>query len=241
MCDIPVVSSTPHHEMTPPDWFTTASQLLDRLLDAVAPRRCAGCGERSPHALCEVCVEVAEALPMPPPRPAAYGRCHAALPLAPPARGAIHAAKYRGCRGAIRILAVVAAERLAPRLLGAGPPEAVIAVPLSRRRRRARGYNQAEVAATAVCAACRLPAPRRGLRRLRETPPQVGLGAEARHRNLDAAFRWEGPPLRGGTVWLVDDVVTTGATLAAAAAALQQAGAGRIEAVAVAAAERRGI
>lgn len=218
-----------------------ASDLLARLLDAVAPRRCAGCGERSPHALCEVCVEVAEAMPLPPPRPVPYGCCHAALPLAPPARGAIHAAKYRGCRGALHILAAVAAERLAPRLLGAGPPEAVVAVPLSRRRQRARGYNQAEVAATAICAACRLPPPRRGLRRVRETPPQVGLDAAARHRNLEAAFRWEGAPLRGGTVWLVDDVVTTGATLAAAAAALQQAGAERIEAVAVAAADRRGV
>jgi ComF family protein len=139
------------------------------------------------------------------------------------------------------VLAAVAAERLAPRLLGAGSPEAVVAVPLGSRRHRLRGFNQAEVAAAAICAVCGLPPPCRGLRRVRETPPQVGLDGETRRRNLGAAFRWERAPLRGGTVWLVDDVVTTGATLAAAAAALQQAGAGRIEAVAVAAAERRGV
>jgi predicted amidophosphoribosyltransferase len=213
---------------------------LARLVDTVAPRRCAGCDARSPEILCEVCVEIALALPLPPPRPARYGVCRAALPWQPPARGAIHAAKYRGCRRAIHVLAAVAAERLAPALLGGGAPEAVVPVPLGARRRRLRGYNQAEVAAAALCAACRLPPPRTGLRRVRETPPQVGLGVDARQRNLGAAFGWEGVPLGGGTVWLVDDVVTTGATLAAAACALQQAGAGRIEAVAVAACNRRG-
>jgi predicted amidophosphoribosyltransferase len=213
---------------------------LARLIDTVAPRRCAGCGTRSPEILCEVCVEVALALPLPPPRPAWYGVCRAALPLAPPARGAIHAAKYHGCRRAIHVLAAVAAEKLAPGLLAGGAPEAVVPVPLGARRRRLRGYNQAEVAAAALCAACRLPPPRTALRRVRETPPQVGLGVDARQRNLGAAFGWEGVPLGGGTVWLVDDVVTTGATLAAAAYALQQAGAGRIEAVAVAACNRRG-
>jgi predicted amidophosphoribosyltransferase len=213
---------------------------LARLVDTVAPRRCAGCDTHSPQILCEVCVEVALALPLPPPRPAGYGVCRAALPLASPARGAIHAAKYRGCRRAIHVLAAVAAERLAPALLAGGAPEAVVPVPLGARRRRSRGYNQAEVAAAALCAACRLPPPRGGLRRVRETPPQVGLGVDARQRNLGAAFHWQGARLGGGTVWLVDDVVTTGATLAAAACALQQAGAGRIEAVAVAVCNRRG-
>lgn len=214
--------------------------VLSRLADNLAPRRCSGCGGRSPEILCEVCVEIALALPVPPPRPAGYGVCRAALPWQPPARGAVHAAKYRGCRRAMHVLAAVAAERLAPALLGGGAPEAVVAVPLGARRRRHRGYNQAEVAAAALCAACRLPPPRGGLLRVRETPPQVGLGVDGRRRNLGAAFGWEGPRLGSGTVWLIDDVVTTGATLAAAADALQQAGAGRIEAVAVAACDRRG-
>ncbi len=218
----------------------TAASLLSRLVDTVAPRRCAGCGGRSAEIICEVCVEVALALPPPPPRPTPYGVCRAALPWRPPARGAVHAAKYRGCGRAMHVLAAVAAEKLAPALLGGPAPEAVVAVPLGARRRRLRGYNQAEVAAAALCAACRLPPPCRGLRRVRETPPQVGLGVDERRRNLGAAFGWEGARLGGGTVWLIDDVVTTGSTLAAAAYALQQAGAGRIEAVAVASCDRRG-
>ena len=216
------------------------SELLSRLVDTVAPRRCAGCDAPASDVLCELCVEIALALPPPPPRPTAYGACRAALPLASPARGAIHAAKYRGCRRAVHVLAAVAAERLAHGLLAGGPPEAVVAVPLGARRRRLRGFNQAEVAAAALCDACRLAPPAPGLRRARETPAQVGLGVEARRRNLCDAFRWEGRPLAGGTVWVVDDVVTTGATLAAAARALQQAGAGRIEAVAIASSVRRG-
>ena len=216
------------------------SEALARLVDTVAPRRCAGCDEAGPHVLCEVCVELALALPLPPPRPAAYGVCRAALPLAPPARGAIHAAKYGGRRPAIRVLATLAAERLAPDLLAAGPPEAVVAVPLGARRRRLRGFNQAEVAAAGLCLALRLPPPRAGLRRVRETPAQVGLGEAERLDNLAAAFRWEGGRLGGGTMWLVDDVVTTGATFAAAAYALQQAGGGRIEAVAMASCARWG-
>lgn len=210
-----------------------------RLLDVVAPRRCAGCGAASAHILCELCVEVAQALPRPAPHHAGSCVCRAALPLASPAQAAIHAAKYRGCRRAMHVLGALAAERLAPDLLAGGPPEAVVAVPLGARRRRTRGYNQAEVAAAAICDACGLPPPCAGLRRIRDTPAQVGLGADARRRNLAGAFRWDGPPLGGGTVWLVDDVVTTGTTLRAAAYALQQAGAGRIEAVAVAASTRR--
>jgi predicted amidophosphoribosyltransferase len=216
------------------------SEGLARVVDVVAPRHCAGCGMASPDVLCEVCVEVALALPVPPPRVTSYGVCRAALPLATPARGAIHAAKYRGCRSAIHTLGAVAAERLAPQLRAAGRPEAVVAVPLGGRRRRLRGFNQAEVAAAALCAAYGLPPPRPGLRRIRETPAQVGLGEGERRRNLASAFRWEGTPLAGGTVWLVDDVVTTGATLMAAAHALQQAGGGRIEAVAMASCTRRG-
>ncbi|HEX3606001.1 MAG TPA: phosphoribosyltransferase family protein [Candidatus Dormibacteraeota bacterium] len=185
-------------------------------------------------------MEIAEALPLPPPRPTPYGICHAALPLAPPARGAIHAAKYRGCRRAMRLIATVAAERLYPALRQAPAPDVVVAVPLGHRRRRLRGFNQAEVAASAICAVCELPPPCAGLRRVRDTRAQVGLTKSDRVNNLGSAFVWEGVPIRGATVWVVDDVLTTGATLEAAARALQQAGVSRIEAVAVASCARRG-
>jgi ComF family protein len=110
----------------------------------------------------------------------------------------------------------------------------VVPVPLGRRRQRARGYNQAEVVARALAGTVGATLAT-ALRRRRETGTQVGQHRRERRRNLRGAFVWEGRTLSGLAVWLVDDVVTTGATLVAAAEALQQAGAARIEAVAVAA------
>ena len=97
-------------------------------------------------------------------------------------------------------------------------------MPLGARRRRVRGYNQAEVVARQLARLVPSVPLLAGLSRVRETPPQVGRGAEQRRRNLAGAFAWTGPAL-GGTVWLVDDVVTTGATLSECAATLFDGGA----------------
>jgi ComF family protein len=207
---------------------------LRSLLDALAPPRCAGCDETAPAALCERCVELLNTEPLPPPRDGRHGRVLAALPHSGPARRAVHAGKYRGRRAAVSLLAAVAAERLAPALAACPRPAAVVPVPLGARRRRTRGYNQAELAAAALA---RLPGAGPVLpllARVRETRPQVGMDRNSRRANLDGAFRWMGGPLPAGcVVWLVDDVLTTGATLEAAADALQRAGAARIEAVAM--------
>ena len=201
------------------------------LLDAIAPRRCAGCDALAAGALCEPCVERLLDLPLPPPQPEPYGASRAAFSYAGPVRHAVWRGKYRGDRRALSALAAVGAERLGPALLATGAPSAVVAVPLGSRRRRERGYNQADIVARQLARLVPAVPVLAGLRRIRETPPQVGRGAAERRRNLAGAFGWSGPPLRG-TVWLADDVVTTGSTFAAAAAALQRGGAVRIEAVA---------
>ncbi|HET9050603.1 MAG TPA: ComF family protein [Candidatus Dormibacteraeota bacterium] len=209
--------------------------VLGRLAGALAPRLCAGCGSAAAADVCAACVERMTAMPVPAARRVGERQLRAAFVYAGPAREGVLAAKYRGRHRAMRIVAAVAAERLAPALAAAAPhPVAVVPVPLARRRRRSRGYNQAELAAAALARLpCGGPLDVRLLRR-RETPPQVGRPAGARRRNVEGAFVWSGAPFRGAPgVWLVDDVATTGATLEAASAALQRAGAGRIEFVAV--------
>lgn len=115
--------------------------------------------------------------------------------------------------------------------------DALVPVPLHPARLRGRGYNQAAL----LCRFARgwLPSPRpplrpRWLARLRATAPQHRLPAAERHENLRGAFSVPRPALvRGQRVLLVDDVTTTGATLAAAREALMAAGAAEVGALAL--------
>jgi ComF family protein len=116
-----------------------------------------------------------------------------------------------------------------------GPaPALVVPVPLHARRLRHRGFNPAATLARALAREQRCTVDPVALVRVRDTPSQTGLDRRGRRRNVRGAFR----PRRGlqatGPVWLVDDVVTTGATLAEAARALQSAGVETVVGVCVA-------
>ena len=105
----------------------------------------------------------------------------------------------------------------------------VAAVPLHEKRLRERGYNQAELLAIELCRAARLPLLSSGmLSRQRDTEHQVRLGPEERRHNVKGAFIWNGPPLSGLTVLLIDDVATTGSTLEACAEVLMYSGASHV-------------
>jgi len=116
---------------------------------------------------------------------------------------------------------------LGPRL-GQASFDLAVAVPLHRSRQRSRGFNQSELLLREALREAGLPPPAPVLKRSRDTAPQVGLPANLRRHNVEHAFvlrvhkRF---PLRGRRVLLFDDVVTTGATLQAAAAPLRAAGA----------------
>jgi ComF family protein len=121
------------------------------------------------------------------------------------------------------------------------PDSAIVApVPLHPSRRRQRGFNQAELLARSLVRNLRRE--ERGLqlvvnllRRVRATLPQVGLSASARRENVRGVFSVSRPErIRNRTVVLVDDVMTTGATLSACAAALKRAGASRVLALSLA-------
>ncbi len=114
------------------------------------------------------------------------------------------------------------AELARPRISG---KELVVSVPLHWRRYLARGYNQAAMIARPLAKALGLPHAR-ALRRRRATPAQSQLPRVARQKNLMAAFMVRRPDLvKGRHVILVDDIVTTGATLQTAAACLLDSGA----------------
>jgi ComF family protein len=107
-----------------------------------------------------------------------------------------------------------------------GPlPLLVVPVSLHARRLRERGFNPAALLARAVARELAAPLNPTALVRVRHTPSQTNLDRAARRRNLRGAFRAR-PGLRApARVWLVDDVITTGSTVADAARALRAAGA----------------
>jgi ComF family protein len=148
-------------------------------------------------------------------------------------RAALHAIKYQGEQRLAEPLGRAVARRWAAVGIGA---ELVMHVPVHRDRERQRGYDQAELIARHAAEDLRLPfAP--VLTRARATTAQFDLDRRDRVRNVRDAFVVDsnaGPIVRDRWVLLVDDVVTTGATLAACATALEAAGALGVSAITVA-------
>lgn len=122
--------------------------------------------------------------------------------------------------------------REAAALVPGPPPDALVPVPLHPARIRRRGFAPAAVLARALARERGIPV-LAALRRVRDTPTQTGLDRSGRQRNVAGCFV-AARALPDASVWLVDDVVTTGATLGEAARALRAAGARRVAAVCLA-------
>jgi ComF family protein len=147
-------------------------------------------------------------------------------------RQAIHDLKYRGVRGRAALLGDLTADVLSLRPLAT---DLLVPVPLAPSRRRRRGFNQSELIAGRIGERLGLAIDAACLVRVRETPPQVGLSADERRANVAGAFKCADPDaVIGRRVALVDDVMTTGATLAACADVLRACGASRVFGVVVA-------
>lgn len=212
-----------------------------RLLDLALPPLCAGCGVEG-AALCPACLPDLRSrleLPAGTPLGLAEGPPHPLLQLEWCAafrgatRAALHALKYAGERRLAEPLGRAVADRW--RRAGAGG-EVLVPVPVHEARRRERGYDQAALIAEVAARELGLPwAP--ALERTRATTAQYHLDRRRRATNVADAFAVRPPhaqAIRGRWVVLVDDVVTTGATLGEAATALLAGGAATVSAVTVA-------
>jgi len=119
-------------------------------------------------------------------------------------------------------------KNFAPQVLADVKNTLMMPVPLYPRRERWRGFNQSEILARTVAECFKAPVDVKNLRRVRPTREQASLGKEERALNAVDCFAWQGESLTGKNVILVDDVVTTGATLESCAQVLKEAGAGEV-------------
>lgn len=211
------------------------------IADLLLPPRCPGCG-RDGVVLCPACTRwlarratepagtpIGLVRPLPP-GVIALEWCAA---FSGPVRDALHALKYRGERRLVAPLAVALADRW--RTAGT-PVDRIAAVPVHRSRRRQRGFDQAEELAEALGAALGIPVVR-ALERTGRTAALHGQDRSGRARTVEGVFRVRpraSGAIRGRRILLVDDIVTTGATLSGCACVLLDAGARSVAAIAVA-------
>ncbi|HET7676981.1 MAG TPA: phosphoribosyltransferase family protein [Candidatus Limnocylindrales bacterium] len=210
------------------------------LLDLIMPPACPGCG-REGKLLCVACRAPFERrldeppgapLGMPIVLPRGLLQLEWVATYSGPVRVALHALKYGGERRLARPLGAYLAARW--RRVGHGG-EVLVPVPVHADRLRQRGYDQALLLARAAGDGLGLPVAE-ALARRAATAAMHALDREARARNVGGAFvpTPVAAPVGGRHVLLVDDVVTTGATLAACAATLRAAGASGVSAITVA-------
>ena len=219
-----------------------AGRFAQSVLDLALPAFCAGCG-REGEPLCRRCRSPLEsrlrlppglALGLPANLPMPLAQLEWCSPFSGTVRKALHRLKYDGEKR----LAAPLGEALAARWRAAGRGgDLLVPVPVHASRARQRGYDQAVLLASAAAPLLGLPW-RRLIERKEATRPQFELGRKARWANVGGAFGLAkgvaAPQLEGAWIVLVDDVVTTGATLLACSEALYAAGAVAVSAVTVA-------
>jgi len=179
--------------------------------------------------LCPRCLS--KALPATPRSLPAFEAVRVSAGYGEPVSTAIHALKYNHQTRLADVLGNLLAQALQD---AQWPVDVVCAVPLHPKRLRERGYNQAALLAGVVAQSQHWSFVPQALSRVRETASQVHLNAQERQANMAEAFAADPRLVAGKSVLVIDDVLTTGATLSACAESLRAAGATRLYGAAVA-------
>jgi ComF family protein len=191
----------------------TLCSACDRALPRLPPERCARCAVPLPAGdICGTCIRT----------PPVYDGVSAVYTYDFPVDALIHAYKYGG-RLTLAPLFAAALAPVAPEV------DAIVPMPLSMQRLRERGFNQAAELARAVGAVTHTPVLARACRKPRETPPQAALPWAARAKNVRGAFVCDAD-VTGRRIAIIDDVMTTGATVNELARVLKRAGAAEVTA-----------
>ena len=217
-----------------------AFKLGELALDFLFPKWCVGCGTRGDF-ICAKCTRQLACIhgPLCPQcgRPqtsdilcpgcvswsAAVDGIRAPFRFEGTIRQAVYDLKYHNIRALAKPLAVLLFEYLAAQSI---PADVLVPVPLHSKRLKERGYNQSALLTRELGKLARLPVVNDYLVRVKPTSPQAKTSSVGeRLRNVAGAFACSGPAFRGLSVFLIDDVATSGATLNAAATALKSAGA----------------
>ncbi len=221
-------------------------RILRAGFDLIIPPICMGCGERG-AVWCSACDE--RLVPPSGARcfrcglPRMFQTCPACSPRSmglhveslaayrPPLSTALVAFKYRPERTFAEVLASWCQEKIDGR---GWSPSVLLPVPLSKVRFRERGYNQVELITSTLARFTSIPYSNSILKRVRDTRSQVGLNPAARFENMVQAFDVSPSPLGVDSVLLVDDLLTSGATILACTHALLKAGVQRVFALTIA-------
>lgn len=217
-------------------------------LDFALPRRCPGCGAivDEVHSFCPDCWKQVEflgsggcrtcGLPLQATDLDVCAPCLAVPPRIARTRAAV-AYDELSRNLAIRLkygrkvaIARTMARYMAPLVERSGDDSVLVPVPLHRSRLWRRGFNQSALVASELSRRLQINTELFALRRVRRTPPLKGMGLLQRRRTVAGAFKVADPArVKGKTVILVDDVLTTGSTAEACARTLRRAGAARVE------------